>query len=672
MRALSLARVGAAWLRVSIAVVAAVLVFDFVYLYLLKFDDFVHSDAAVTAIMAKGALARRLPVDVDWYFANGDVWLFAPHLYAMPLVAIWGISVSTLLAAVMFGFALEVVALMWSFTKLGGDRRAAVLGTALTLVAWSRLHILFVYVELSYGFVATLYVLLFATHALLFHRLASRPSSLAWAGCAIFTFIASAQNPLRAVVFAVAPLMVAFAWPWRGMDVRARAIGAAVPITGLVAAILLQKLVLQPFLAYSVPSGHLDFVIRDGAGIASNAANMARGGVALVGDLSSFAVWSAFGLALLALSLVLVVRHALSRTPTPLRFVCVAALVQLCAVGGPMLVGNLVVNPVSIRYLIPSLLTVLGLGGVIAVQLVRESRALGLAFCALAPIAATLTTLRVIGSYSLAQESTTGQFAHSASHQQLADELTARSLRHGFATYWNAHLVTLLSRGNAKTCPVNFANIVLPYRWNTDTWCYDAKVLPDRIFVVGTADERATATPAIEATLGTPVERFSVGDTFFVSVFRTADVSDRWLLPPLPEPERLRFPLRVEASHPQVRVGDHATLEGGKIVANGEEGVLSFGPYVDLPAGDYRLRWIGAPLNDAGELGFDVTATGAARQLAEKSIAMNSIAAGGGGEGDRTIVELSFRLPKRTSGVELRTFSRGGARVALAAFELSR
>lgn len=663
MRALSDPKLREKWLNASVVVTAAVLALDVVYLYFLKFKDFVHSDAATTVVMANGALARGLPVDVDWYFANGDVWLFAPHLYAMPLVAIWGISVETLRAAEIFGYAVEVTALLWAYKRLGGELRGAVLGTALMLLAWSRLHVLFVYIELSYGFVATLYLTLFAVHSLLFDR----PSRKLWIGCALFTFVASAQNPTRGVVFAVAPLVAACVWPWRGSARRTRAITAAAPIAGLFGAVVFQKLVLQRYLTFSTPSGHLEFKVKDAAGIARNAANMARGVVGLAGDMSSIGVTSAFGLALLVLALVLVVRHAFGREATPLRFVCIAALAQTSAVGGPMLIGNLVINPVSIRYLIPSLLTIMGLGAVIAMRLAKEHERTALAFCAIAPMAALLTLLRIVGSYALSGESTTGQFAHSASHQNLADELTARGLRHGFATYWNAHLLTLLSRGSAKTCPVNFANVVIPYRWNTDTWCYDPARLTDRFFVVTTADERATARTSIQTTLGTPAEQFSVGNEFDVSVFRTADVPPRWLASPIPDGPKLNLPLRIEATHPQIRFGDQSAIEGGKLVANGKEGVISFGPYVELPAGDYRVRWFGTPLGDDGELGFDVYPSGAPSQIAERSVRVADLPRDG-----RPAVELTFTLPKRAAGVELRTYSRGGAKIALEAVELSR
>lgn len=671
MRALIPDRLRQNWLTIALVIVAAVLALDVVVIYFLKFGEFVHSDAASTILLGKGAMEDRSPIDYEWYFANGDVWIFGPHLYAMPFLALWGVCVRTLLAATVLGFALEIAALMWAYTKVGGDRRTALFATALTLIAWSRLHILFVYVELSYGFVMTLYTALFTAHALLFIRGSTDARKWSvWIGCMVFTLIASAQNPIRAVVFAVAPLVVACAWPWRGVSLRTRAITASAPVVGLVGAKIIKAVFLEPRLTYAVPSGHLAFVIKDASGMLENLKNMARGVVGLCGDMGSFGIGSAFGLALLGLSTFLVVRHAFARTPTPLRFLCIASLAQMAAVGGPMLIGNLVINPVSIRYLMPSLIAMFGLGCVIAFQMMKETKEpsrTGIAFSVIAPIAAAFTLLRIVGSYSLASESTTGQFAHSATHQDLADELTRRDLKHGFGSYWNAHLLTVLSNGKAKTCPATFGGAVMPRRWHTDTWCFDPKRLPDRFFVVASGEERDEVKTSIPTTLGTPADRFTVGNEFDVAVFRTADVDSRWLAPPIPDGAQLTLPLRIAASHPQIRFGDQSALEGDKLVSNGKEGIISFGPYIELPAGEYRVRWFGRPIGDAGEVGFDVYPAGAPAQVAERTVKLGEMPRDGG-----ALVELVFRLPKAARGVELRTYSRGGARIALEAVELSR
>jgi hypothetical protein len=681
----------AKWPAVAALISATVLLVDLAYLYGVRFAGFVHSDSAGLVLYASALVRSGLPITPAWYYPNGDVWLLGPQLFVLPFLGIWGVSVRTLFAATLLGFAAQIVMLVVAYRKLGGRGWAAVLATSLTLVAWSRLHITFVYVELAYGFNAALYACLFALQAHLFAHAeeharageqtaaaapARRALRLAWVASAGLVFVLGAQNPVRVLAFVVVPVLLACAWPFRGVSLRARAIAASAPAIGLVAAKATYSLVLRPYVTFSNPSGHIAFAFRDVAGIAANARTIAAGVLLQAGDVSAIGLGAIVSLAAFLASIVIVARHAIGRAPSPLRFACVAVVAQLVAVGFPMLVGNLVLNTHSTRYLMPTLLVMLGLAAVIAVKTVvelepRASRTetrLAWAFVALAPLSACVSMTRLIRSYSLESES--GQFAHTDAHRELADELVRRGLREGFATYWNAHLVTILSHGATKVCPVNFGGSVIPYRWNTDTWCFDATHLPDRFFVVNAASERASATPAIEASLDGASERFRVGegkDAFDVAVFDTAKTPKGWLTPPIPDGDDLRLPLHVGALHPQVRRG-LAREEGGHLVPTGEEGNVTFGPFLHLGPGTYHLRWIGHAVSDTGALGFDVAIDGGKEVLGERTVEVSAMPRPN--DGDLAVLEL--HLARKASDVELRVFSKRGGRAALEGFELTR
>jgi hypothetical protein len=101
-------------------------------------------------------------------------------------------------------------------------------------------------------------------------------------------------------------------------------------------------------------------------------------------------------------------------------------------------------------------------------------------------------------------------------------------LSHGFAISLGANLLTMDSHGAAKTCPVTFRDRIRPQRWLTDTACFDANTLPDRFFIVlYQADGQDHAAAA--ATFPPPAERFTVGPTYEVYVYRTADTQTSWL-----------------------------------------------------------------------------------------------------------------------------------------------
>ncbi len=641
-----------------------VFIAEVLYLYAFKFLDSIHSDASVTALLAWRMLSSGSAVLRDYYWVNGDVWLLSPHLFALIPVAVLGVGPKALLVAVVSGFLFEAAVLTWAFGELVDDVRVAIFATTATMFAWSRLHVLFVYVELSYGFIATLHVLLFVGFARWFTRgagLGGKASRRLPALLVVVVFLATLQNPSRGVLFAIGPLLVALVWPFGKIAVAARLrVAAAVLVPGA-AAVAVYQLVFRRILTFSTPRGHDAFVVKDLAGIVTNVTTLARGIASLAGAREELDVLVVPGVVLMAGALALVVRESFRRRELSLiRFVCIAALAQFFVVLGPMVIGNLVVNPPSARYLIPSILQFLGLGVVIATRNARELRArsLSLAWILLVPAVATLSAVRLLGTYSL--EAKNGQWAHSSAHTDLAKELMRRGLTHGFATYWNSNLVRLLSHGTTTTCSISFADHLIPYRWLTDVACFDAAKLPERIYVVQTVADRSSTEAAVRASLATPIEQFEVDGYFDVSVFRRDDASLDWLTPPLPESEDLRFPLHLQAIHPAVRVGKGARSREG-VTATQEEGAITFGPYLTLPKGHYRLRWFGTGAPSDGEIAFDVGGNNGKDLFGQTSVPASRLATTQHGQ----LIELEFDLTRTTSGIEFRSYSRGGGRVTL-------
>lgn len=662
-------------LRVAVAVAAIVLATDAAAFFGVEFASNLHSDAANTILLAVESVRTRSIVAPSWYWANGDLWVLAPHLYAIPLVAWWGAGPKQLLVTVIVGFAVDVAALAWSYRRLGASPLAAALATAVTLVAWSHMHVLYVYVELAYGFITTTYVVLFALFAVLTARVArvgeerGRDARVVGAASAAFMFLLAVGNPTRGLVFGVAPLAVAFAWPWRGIRLGARVTGALAAAAGWVAARVVYHDVLLPRITRSSPTGLVDLVVESPAQIAANLKMIAGGlfeACGATGRADALAVPTAI---VLTLAFARVAAEVVSsRALTKIRFVCVAALVQLAGVAAPLVAGNLMVTPLSVRYLMPSLLTLLGLAALLAAGDLRGEgpRArVSAAWVALVPIAAIASLTRVLGG--CASDDATGRCARRPPHAVLAAELSRRGLAHGFASYWNANVVTLFSDGRTHACGVIFGAHLVPYRWNTSLDCFDRRALPDRFYVVERTEERAWSRPALAA-MPPPIERFRVGDDFDVSVFATTDATIDWLEVPLPEGDALKMPLHLRATHPQIARGE-VVAEGGALVATGKDGALVSGPYLVLPKGRYRAVWIGSGVEDAtGELVFDATVDRAKIELAHRTVEAAEIAA----VHDGLLVSLDFELASTVRGVELRVFARGGARVKLDELVLDR
>jgi len=643
------------WLKVVLLATALVFLGVAVYLYGFRFSAWIESDASVTAILAAKALHAKLPVVGDWYYGNGDVWVLAPHLFAILPVAILGVGQGSLLVAVVTGLVVEILAYARLYARLAGERWVGGFAAMVTLMAWSQAHVAFVYIQLAYGFLALMYLIGFVALATL---AAGAPApARRWVAASVFVALVVVQNPTRGLVFVFAPVMVGCLWPWRGLLLRRRlAVIAAVTLGWLVAAIV-YTVVFQRVVSFAYPRGYLDFVIKDAHGIVGNFEMLGRGLRLLCGDNHTLS-WRVLPGALVMLgAIALVCREAFAaRALTAVRFVSVVAIAQLGGVLVPLVIGNLLISPSSVRYAMPSLLAVFGLAAVLAVRALGEAgrvwRRLATAWLVLVPVAALVAAPR-------ARPPQPKKYAvpDVPELQHLGQELARRGLTHGYSNLLNANLLNLESRGRVMTCPVDFAHVLIPQRWLADTSCYTASALPDRFYVVAYHDESDDA--ALRATLPPPAERFHVGETYEVSVFRTALVSLAWLELPIHDGDELRFPLRLPATHLAIHRGAVA-LEAGQLVATGQPGSVVFGPYLRLPKGSYRVVWRGSGVASPGDLTFTIAA-----DFGHDVLARSTVPAGAIGKDHTTLVELAFAIDRTREAVELPIVSAGGARVSL-------
>src|SRR5262249_24930383 len=100
------------WLRGGFLASALGFIGIAVYLYAFRFFDWLESDAAVPALLAAKVLDTGSPIALDWYSANGDLWLVAQHLIAVLPVAIFGVGPASLLVANVLGFLIEAFILV--------------------------------------------------------------------------------------------------------------------------------------------------------------------------------------------------------------------------------------------------------------------------------------------------------------------------------------------------------------------------------------------------------------------------------------------------------------------------------------------------------------------------------------------------------------------------------
>jgi hypothetical protein len=523
--------------------------------------DFIHADLVVTALLGAKCAAAKLPVVGDWYYVNGDAWFLAPHLIGALVVSIFGTSTIAVVVTNAIGFGLELAVLAWALYQISSSSKvakvAAWLGAIVTLFPWSFIHLLFVWIELSYGWLVSFYVLFFALTSRLIEKADElrRPRRLAIAVGA-FCFALVLQNPTRGLVFTILPLVVAIALQRKNVPVRRRLFVLGVVFAGWLCAFLVYRVVFLRVLTFS-PHGGSNFALqRDFSGVLTNVRRIGSGIIALTqprNDLSSGALSSALailGLLVLigaiAFTCVTAVSSSGNGGNARLRFTAITSLAQLGTVGLLLLFGNLVGDDKSIRYLLPGVLGSCAVGTVAAIETLQEKsgrrllRGLAQAWLILLPFVGLVAISRRFGGpREVFSEGDPKQL------EVVANELARRNLTHGFATPWNANTLTVLSSGRTRTCGVTFAgeNGIVPQKWLVGVDCFDRTKLPPTIYFVahskkGEVDNLRKATAASLSPLNnreTPLEeedRFTVADELEVVTFKTSKVSLEWLARP--------------------------------------------------------------------------------------------------------------------------------------------
>lgn len=627
------------------------------YIFALRFWRWSESDAAVPALLAARMIEAKRPIVDSWYYANGDVWFLSPQMLAVVPVAILGIGPASLWISVVGGFVLEVVAMVRMYARLCDARWVAVLAGVCTLAVWSKSHVMYVYIQLSYGFGMVFFLALYTVVARVFER----PSLRLRLGMPALLAVIAVQNPTRGLVFLLAPALATCVWPWREVGWRRRAEVTALLIAGWAVAWLGYTHVFAPAVVFSQPPGHIAFKLAGLHGMAANLGRLARGMRELAGGDGSV-LWALPGLAVLAGALALVATELFAtRAVTTLRLLCVMAGAQLVGVCVPLLAGNLLVSVDSARYAMPSVLILVGLAVVVASRTLATTgwpRRLAAGWLCLLPI-----TLALAAREARPPRPVRYVWPDLRELAEVADQIVAHKLTRGFSNVLSANVLNLQSHGETLACPIYFRISIVPQRWLADTSCYDPARLPETFYVV--VDEGEHDAIAVREALPPPIDRFRAGPSYEVLVFRTAEMTKPWLALPMADGELARFPWRIPATHLQMARGE-SIVDGDRVIGTGTPGTVIYGPYIALPRGRYELVWYGAGMDTPGDLEFSVRSNGAETVIARVTQPARALPRAG------ELVRIPFTLKRLREGIEFLVRTTGGGRVALEHLEIVR
>jgi hypothetical protein len=488
------------------------------------FRDRISADAAVTLRLAQHVLETGAPMPADWYYGNGDFWILGPQLFSLPFVAAWG----AVPRALAFGNATGLAFLFASVVALGRAAGArwttALIAASLAGALYSHFQREFVVVQLSYGLMAAKLMLALAC-ALVWLRAPpnNRRARVALAAYVVLLAIWTAENPMRPLAYLVLPLAIALRAKAkeRGATVLAAATLLAVGAGWIVRQALLAHLQMVPGLdAFHLTrtgdwSQHVRWL---GAGL-----KHLYGGDAL-GD-PPFPLVDALLAVLRAASLpligVLVIGSSLRRVADAqaepaTRIPFAVGVLGFALVAAILVVGSVMVDPVSDRYLIPTWMLTLS-GAVLAARSLASWRWIALLLVVAFPLGGLLNAIGIARAGSATDAA---GLPRPPSLDGVVAALRDAGFSRGFASHRHAGVVGVRSGAQIEMCDVLWQPQPVPARWQTAETYFDPARYANGFFMLLAPDERDAAHErALTAAIGIP------GDV------READGYAIWLYP---------------------------------------------------------------------------------------------------------------------------------------------
>jgi len=639
-----------------------------------------HSDSAVANLLAQEMHDSGQYFPDDWNYVFGDLWVLSTHTWVALLLPLFPNGFALHGAGAVIGCLITGIVTWGTCTILGASLRMRLAALALLSAGFTPSMSEHIYGQQAYGTSYYLSCAMLVCGWKFLH--AANAVRWRWAAAlAAMSVLVIWPNPQRGLVYFLFPLaagvVAAYATGRRnalpGTPPLAR-IGAlaALAVAGIVAGFLLHRSTLahSAGMAPSFTVAWTDFptmvanVMRTVHGLVGTLGGVPVPGTPVASAMGLVsAVKFVAGLALVALLPLAVSRLLRSRHPGR-AFVAAAAAASFGASFFLFTTSTLALagpDEELVRYMVPgAMLAVLAL---VAWLVDRAdsgpgpvARTAGLAAIGLAMLSAPLA----FGVADLAAIQRAGGIEQANHRVRLARFLEAQGLRYGYATFWNAGQLTVLSNSAVKVRQVQFANgLPLPMRHLSSNRWYRSSAWQGPSFIL-LADGEAPSLDLqrMSELSGQPVKRLAF-EGYQVLVFDHniaddfADWSDEIVKP-------LQYRPTSASLHP---IGQFVPEQRVLTANKGEAGALHYGPYRRLPAGRYRVSFDlavdDATAEDVGSV--DVTGDGGKQVFAKKAI----------GQAGRQQIVLPVILDKAATGVEFRVFSAGTARLTLMNIELA-
>ena len=631
-----------------------------------------HSDDAVANLLAQEIIETGELFPRYWNYVNGDLWVFFTHSWIIPLLGFFPNNFELRAATSVIGAGLILYSTWLVCVLLDMSRRAKLVTLALIAGGLSTNLASNLFGQLAYG--TMYYMLCFMLYSAwrFFH--ASGPARIGWAMASVAVILVEAWgHPQRAAVYYMLPLVTAcaalYAMRWHAQR-PARPThggGASVLVLAAVAAIGIGAVLHGHAMTqlHGVQPAGISASWLNYDGMVRNAGMAIRGLLSLLGGLPrpDTAVVTGTGVIaairfLAAIVLLVLLPWALLRNLRTNHggrvFVAVASLTSFALSAFVFVTTSIVdisVPEASVRYLVPGLMGIL----LIVVLVVADDRTAGTAPRIAGALAIAVLVFTSPVSLSLAdlpQRMAQGDLDASNDKMRLAQFLKSHKLQYGYANFWNAGQLTVLSGQETKVRPVLYPDgLPAPMRHlSSDRWYETSAWRGPSFLLLNPEEAKQVNWPELAKRTGQEPQIIAF-EGWKIAVFDHNIAKDfpAWHTQ-VSEP--VNYPSAADTMH---MIGKLTSDPAGLTALKNEAGVLRFGPYRRLAAGRYRasfkLRAEGAGVREFGHV--DVAAD-------NRVFASGKIDRAG-----EHVVTVHFVLDAFTRGLEFRVFSTGAGELTI-------
>lgn len=622
------------WFPAAVLILAINFCFLVFYVFV-KYKTLFHSDSAMKVLLAREIVQSRNFFPPDWYYGNNDIVVVFGHLFIIPALAFLpaGFTVHAISGLVTSILVLHSVWLAAGLAPIGKTRRTLI--TASVAAGISGVLAENLYGQASYGTI--LYMSLYSIYCLVrLMRETSTKNVVMWSVslCALIT-AEFWGNPQRAIVTIGMPLIAAALWSTHRLHPagvgRASLVGAAASIGAAIGG---------GTILYGVTFAHVNNAARDASSvqwlpyetIVSNLVVLGKEVLAVFGGsppggsglLTVVGLYGALRLIVAVLLVSLIVRSvAASARPDdevrPLAIYGSLALLSVCLLQVATTIPNLADPIGSSRYLVPSLVTM----AIVALATPLDMRQRPIEFLSVAVVLAGLLTSAYptfVRSDAWSRLNPEQQKTRAVDLSDLARYLQDNGLAYGYATYWNAGTLSVLSDEHVLVRQIALDSALpKPMRFlSADRW-YNADTWKGETFLLLTQEEANKIDWKRLAALGLPVSRkLQFGNLgIFVFAENIAAKLPGWDV-------RFTQPVTFHAdAQALTQVGSLQERGDGKALVAPPEanGALYYGPYVSVAPGTYRLIFdVEANSSPTAALRIDAAASPGGIVIAQKDL----------------------------------------------------